>query len=310
MLSVVLHFSPPSNVDAIGLETMTLPSVSSRKSDRILTWAALALSAVCLLGLVWMPNNKRLTNEVRTEDTFQKVKSTKKILAGWVPYAPYVSLDPTTQKPKGFYVDIFSRVANEADIEVEWTETTWATMISDLKLGRIDVMAAPIFKTIPRAKEVRFTRSIDRFGLSAIVLSEARNVTSPLEFNDPSFTITVTQGEVGHEFALKHLPRANIQVLKAGDISLALVNVIEGRANVGICDSWTAAQFAKKHHDTVRDLFANRPFAQVGSGWIVRQEDQMLCEFLNTSIEYLQVNGEIQQLASMYDLPSLLENSK
>jgi ABC-type amino acid transport substrate-binding protein len=281
------------------------------KRTTILSWLAIFVSLCGLILTLSIRNIERPGDrEVTKIDSLARLKASRVIQAGWVPYAPYTSMDPVAGRPVGFYVDIFERMASEAGFKVQWIETTWATMIPDLKAQKFSVMASPIFKTIPRAQEVAFTRTIDRFGLSAIIAKDAPVIKNPLELNDPKFTVTVTQGEIGHEFAIRHLPKAKLQVLKSGDISLALVNVIEGRADAGICDSWTAAQFTEKHETRVRDLFHDQPFALVGASWFVKQGDHELCNFLNVAIEWLQINGEIEMMASKYQLPSIVESSK
>src|SRR6476620_489739 len=200
------------------------------------------------------------------------IKQTRVIRAGWAPYAPYSSLDSSTNKPQGFYIELFETVARESGLKIEWVETTWGTMISDLKAQKFQVMASPVFRTIPRAFEVSFTRSIDYFGYSAIVRKDDNRFHDLQDFDHEDVRLAVTQGEVGHEFAQRHLPKAKLVVHKTGDIALALADVIEGRADAGICDAWTAKQFAAEHQGRVHDLFAERPFNVVGAGWFVSQD--------------------------------------
>ncbi len=235
---------------------------------------------------------------------FETAIKNKKIVAGWAPYAPYASMNLQTKQPEGFYIELFNRMAKEAGIEVTWVETTWPNMIADLKSGRFQVMAAPVFRTIPRAEEVAFTRSIDYFGLSAVVRVNDQRFKEPSDFNRNDVTIAVTQGEVGHEFATRRLPNAKLNVHKSGDISLALVDVIEGRTDVGICDSWTAKLFTRAHEGQVKDLFADKPFNRVGAGWFVRQGEQDLLLFLNTSIDWLESSGTIEEVSKSYELAS------
>jgi ABC-type amino acid transport substrate-binding protein len=226
------------------------------------------------------------------------------IRVGWAPYAPYSSLDPATKKPQGFYIDLVADMARESGLKVEWVETTWGTMISDLKAQKFQFMGSPVFRTIPRALEVAFTRPIDFFGYSAIVRKGDSRFKNIEDLDRSGVRIAVTQGEVGHEFAQRHLPKAELIVHKTGDIALALVDVIQGKADAGICDAWTAKQFAAEHKDTVEDLFATRPFNVVGAGWFAAQDQSDLLQFLNTSIDWAESSGELRRIASTYNLPS------
>ncbi|HEX7241237.1 MAG TPA: ABC transporter substrate-binding protein [Longimicrobiaceae bacterium] len=237
-------------------------------------------------------------------DVLAQIKREKTIVAGWAPYPPYTSKNPSTGAVEGFYVDLFNRVALEGGLKVQWVETTWGTMIADLNTGKFQVMAAPVFRTVPRSLEVSFTRSIDYFGYSAVVRKAESRFRQIGDFNSPQVRIAVTQGEVGQEFAQRNLPRAQLVVHRSGDISLALVDVIQGRADVGIADAWTIKQFAAAHPNEVSDLFGERPFYNVGAGWFVRPRDGELLEFLNSSIDWLESTGTIRQIATRYELAS------
>jgi ABC-type amino acid transport substrate-binding protein len=234
-----------------------------------------------------------------------KVRAQHKIVAGWAPYAPYASKDIATGKVKGYYIDLFNRAAEEGGVQVEWVETTWSTMIADLHANKFEVMAAPVFRTVPRAIEVGFTKSIDYFGNSAVVRAGDVRFKNIADFNDPNVTIAVTQGEVGYDYAKRYLPKAKLVVHNSGDISLALIDVIQKRADAGICDAWTAREFAKQHAGAITDLFGNRPFNVVGAGWFVEPAQTEWLNFLNTEIDWLQSSGEADRIAGQYSLPSV-----
>jgi ABC-type amino acid transport substrate-binding protein len=237
-------------------------------------------------------------------NALQQIKRDRKVRAGWAPYAPYASRDPASGKVQGFYIDLFNRVAEEAKLEVEWVETTWPTMIADLGAGKFQVMAAPVFRTIPRSLEVAFSRPIDYFGYSAIVRAGDPRFKTLADFDKPDVKISVTQGEVGHEYVVRHLPKAVRIEHRSGDIALALVDVIESRADVGICDAWTAKQFAKQHAGKVVDLFGDNPFYNVGAGWFVRADELQLLRFLDSAIDWLESSGTLAEIAVGYELPS------
>lgn len=263
--------------------------------------SALTAGALLFCSVSCQPSQRSDRSE---QTTLAKIKADKKIIAGWAPYAPYASMNLQTKQPEGFYIDLFKKMASESELEIVWVETTWATMISDIKANRFQVMAAPVFRTIPRAKEIAFTRSIDYFGLSAVVRKDEKRFHEVTDFNGPEVTLAVTQGEVGYDFATRRLPKAKLAVHNTGDISLALVDVIQGKADAAICDSWTAKLFAREHNDSVLNLFEDKPFNRVGAGWFVRQNDTELLQFLNTAVDWLESSGTIIETARNYELAS------
>lgn len=240
------------------------------------------------------------------KSTLVQVRSTKKVKAGWAPYPPYCSINLSTGKVEGFYVDLFEAIAGEVGWKVTWVESTWGTMISDLKAGKFHVMAGPIFRTIGRATEVAFTVPIDYYGLSAIVRTGDNRFKEITDLNRSDVTIAVTTGEIGYDYSKRHLPKAKLIVKQTGDISLAMVDVVQKRADASIADFYTVRQFAEKHKGKVRDLFADEPFGVVGAGYFVLPGETEWLQFLNTSIEWLLSSGTTKELASKYDLPSFL----
>jgi ABC-type amino acid transport substrate-binding protein len=268
--------------------------------------STMAVTTAILCTLTFTFGCSAPKSDTQTISDLGAVKRDKKIVAGWAPYPPYSQKNPTNGKIEGFYISLFQSVADEAGIKVEFVETTWTTVISDLKSGRFQVMAAPVFRTIPRALEVDFTRPVDYFGLSAIVRNGDKRFSQLEDFNSKKIKIATVQGEVGWDFARRHLPQAELVVHQSGNISVALVDVLEGKADAGITDAWTVRQFAAAHPGKVTDMFGSRPFGLVGAGWIVRQDSSDLLRFLNTSIDWLESSGALHQIASGYDLPSFL----
>jgi ABC-type amino acid transport substrate-binding protein len=246
----------------------------------------------------------------QTASALEKIQQAKTIRAGWAPYPPYAERDPATGQVQGFYIDLFRRVGTESGLKIEFIETTWTTMIADLKTGKFDVMAAPVFRTIPRALEVSFTRPIDYFGLSAMVRSGESRFAKLDDFNRKGVRIATVTGEVGNDFARTHLPNAEIIAHSSGNISVALVDVIEGKADVGITDAWTIRQFVAAHANQTRDLFAKDPFDIVGAGWFVRTDANDLLNFLNSSIDWLDSSGALKETATKYQLASFLSKER
>lgn len=275
------------------------------KSNR-LAMLALLISIAAMIAAIMLPRSTEKQAPV-IESSFLTIRTKGTIIAGWAPYPPFSSVNASTKNPEGYYIDLFNKIAEEAGFKVEWVETTWGTMVSDLHANRFQVMAAPVFRTIPRAKEVWFSNTISYFGLSAVVRKDESRFKQLSDFNNQAVTIAVTQGEVGHDFATRHLPNAKLTVHKTGNISLALVDVIQGRADAGICDSWTARQFAREHQTEVRDLFGGKPFNRVGAGWFVRPGDIGLMMFLNTSIDWLHSTAYVEDAAKKYGLDLSVE---
>jgi ABC-type amino acid transport substrate-binding protein len=95
----------------------------------------------------------------------ERIEKTGEIHAGYGVYPPYTQEDPNTGKVSGLSVDLIEQIARDLNCKVVWHRLNWNTMSADLKRGTYDMIADPIFETIPRAREFAFT-PVSRFDLS------------------------------------------------------------------------------------------------------------------------------------------------
>src|SRR5207249_269036 len=82
----------------------------------------------------------------------ERIEKTGELHAGYGVYPPYTQEDPNTKKVSGFSVDLIEQIAKELKCKVAWHRLNWNTMSADLKRGEYDLIADPIFQTIPRAR--------------------------------------------------------------------------------------------------------------------------------------------------------------
>jgi ABC-type amino acid transport substrate-binding protein len=120
------------------------------------------------------------------------------------------------------------------------------------------------------------------------------------DLNDSNVRIAVNQGGANQRFAKHYCPEAKLTELST-DISQVLSEVIAGRADVAIADTWSVSKFADQNKQSVQILFAGRPLDVTAISWAVRPDETRLLEFLNTSIDYLHTSGQIREFEKRYD---------
>jgi len=228
-----------------------------------------------------------------------KVKASGKLKAGYIVYPPFVIKDPNSGHLSGYFIELMDAIAKEGAFSIDYEETNWGNMVTGLQTGKFDVVVSGIFATIPRAKEVTFTTPVLYVGISAIARKNDNRFTTVTDLAKKGLTIAVTNGEVGHEYAKKELLDAKLTVINTEDISRPMLEVVAGRADVALGDSMTAYRFAKQHPE-VRNVFANNPFFVFGTSLMVRQNDPEWANFLNTSIEHMELSGVTDKLEAKY----------
>lgn len=235
------------------------------------------------------------------QSVLQNIQRTKTINAGYIPYPPFVIVDPNTKKLSGYFIDLMNEiVANMGqDIKINYEETTWGTMVVGVQSGKFDVVVSGIFSTIPRSMQVTFTRPVMLVGLSAVARNDDTRFKTDEDLKKPGLTIAVTAGEVGHGYAKQFLPNAKLIVLDTPDITRPMLEVLAGRADIGIADSMSVYNFVDAHKGKAANVFADRPLYLYGTGLLLPRDLQWK-DFLDQAIDFLGYSKVLDRLEAKY----------
>ena len=234
------------------------------------------------------------------KSTFDNILEKDEITVCYMTWPPSVIKDPNTGELSGFIIDIFEEVAKDADLKVKYTESTWGGFPADLNTEKCDAAVAGIYPTIGRSTSVSFTKPFFYAGNGGVVKAGETRFKTIEDLNKEGVKIAVIQGEYGHIYTQKYLPKATLVVLEKGsDNTAPLVAVSSGQADVGLIMSDVIAGYVKIHPE-VKDLFADQPYSTTPIVWAVRQNDQELLNFLNNGIDYLKSVGFLDATAKKY----------
>jgi len=264
---------------------------------------AILLSVVAIVFSLVAINVSKQTSQ--GEDTLAKVQRTGKISACTVVDPPAVIKDAKTGTLSGHQIDALNLIAKKINATVEWSESTFGNVAAELQSKRCDIVVTDLFANVPRAAAVAFTRPpLFYIGESAVVKkgSPYAIVTNIYDFDKPNITIAVATGESGDVFVKENFTRAKVNRIdvESSDLTRFAVEVSAGRADIAIADSNTIRLYAAQHPEVV-DLFKDKPFALNPVGWAVRQDDTRWLDFINTSLQFLDTQGTLEQLEKQYD---------
>ena len=235
------------------------------------------------------------------QSILQKVQKNKVVHAGYIPYPPFVIVDPNTKKLSGYFIELMDAIVADMGqgIKIEYEETTWGTMVVGVQSGKFDVVVSGIFSTIPRAMQVTFTRPVMLVGLSAVARAGDNRFKTDADLRKPGLTIAVTAGEVGHSYAQKYLPNAKLIVLDTPDITRPMLEVLSGRADIGIADSMSVFNFVQAHKAKAANVFAERPLFLYGTGLLLPRDLQWK-DFMDQAINFLEYSKVLDRLEQKY----------
>jgi ABC-type amino acid transport substrate-binding protein len=236
----------------------------------------------------------------------ERINTSSELHAGYGVYPPYTQEDPNTKRVSGFSVEIIEQIAKELKCKVVWHRLNWNTMSADLKRGEYDVIADPIFQTIPRAREFAFTEPYAYFpdGIAVVRKGEDR-FTGFDSLDRQSITIAVGQGWASETLVKARFTKAKIVTVQTATDLLQLFNeVVAGRADVAVADGADAARFVKEHPDAVKALWMDSPPAAMPAGFALRPSDANGAEFLTVCLRNLKSTGVLDALAHKYEIQS------
>ena len=266
------------------------------KNNYLITTISIVAIILSLFALFRTPTNISSIEK----SAFDNILEKDEIIVCYITWPPSVIKDPNTGKLSGFIIDIFEEVAKDADLKVKYTESTWGGFPADLNTGKCDTAIAGIYPTIGRSTSVSFTRPFFYAGNGAVVKVGDNRFDSIDDLNKENIKIAVIQGEYGHIYAQKYLPEAELVVLeKSADLTMPLVAVTSGQADVGLSTSDVIKEYVANHPE-LKDLFANQPYSTTPITWAVRSDDQELLNFLNNAINYLEATGFLDATAKKY----------
>ncbi len=235
------------------------------------------------------------------ESVLQKVQRTKVIHAAYIPYPPFVIINPSTKEVSGYFIELMNEIVSRMGqgIKIEYEEASWGTMVVGVQSGKFDVVVSGIFSTIPRAMQVTFSRPVMLVGLSAVARSDDNRFKTAEDLKADGLNVAVTAGEVGHTYAQQYLPKAKLIVMDTPDITRPMLEVLSKRADVGIADSLSVYNFVSAHKDQVKNVFADKPLYLYGTGLMLPRDLQWK-DFIDQSISFLDYSGVLDRLEQKY----------
>jgi polar amino acid transport system substrate-binding protein len=250
------------------------------------------VAVVVMLLAMW-------STEASAAGALEKIVKEKTFNIGYIPSPPGAIRDPKTGEVSGYYVDTARTICDLMGVKPNFVESTWGTFVAGLQSGQFDLSIAATFATIPRALAVDFTKPIHYLGYSAIVRKGDPRFKTIADIDKPGIKVAVVQGAVGHEYAKQNFKNAQLTVLATSDLTAPFVEVSAKRVDVGIEDAWATRRYATVHPEVV-DLFSDKPYNVLPIAWAVRKGEPDLLTFMNTALDYMTINGRLDQLASKY----------
>lgn len=233
-------------------------------------------------------------------DTLEDIKQDSSVRIGYANETPfaYTALDgKVTGESPEIVRHIFERMGVET---IKPVLTEWGSLIPGLRAGRFDLIAAGMYITPERCKQVIFTDPHYRL-LDTLLVAEGnpKNLHSYEDIaNNPDVKIAIMSGTVNLGYA-REAGIKDAQILQVPDTTSQLRAVRTGRADAAIGTQLTMRGLADKAGDQVEaiDDFKDDP-ARAGYGALAfRPKDKALRDAVNAELK--QWLGSEEHLATV-----------
>lgn len=219
-------------------------------------------------------------------DTLEDIKDSSSVRIGYANETPfaYTALDGSVT---GESPEIVRKVFERMQIDtIKPVLTEWGSLIPGLRAGRFDLIAAGMYITPERCKQVLFTDPHYRL-LDTLLVAEGnpKNLRSYEDIaNNPDVKIAIMSGTVNLGYARKAGIKDS-QILQVPDTTSQLQAVRGGRADAAIGTQLTMKGLADKAGDDVEAIadFKDDP-ARAGYGALAfRPQDKALRDAVNAA---------------------------
>jgi len=274
----------------------------------VTTWAigisilALVISSIVFIGT---RNTAKYASQRDSLAAIQQSKVMKVCVAEWPPFS---QKDPTTGKYSGVDIDAMNLMAKALGADASYIDTTFGNMPAAIQSGTCDI-GTSLYVTPSRAAAIDFARPVLYGGDTALVRKGDTRFKTIEDLNKTGVKIATALGESGDIYAKANLTNATISSIDVGssDQSRFLLEVTSGRADIGIADYNTIANFAKAHPET-EVIFSDNPFNLSPDAYGVRHGDTNLLNFMNNTILTMQVNGTWSAIENKYGATAFHQN--
>jgi cyclohexadienyl dehydratase len=242
-----------------------------------------------------------LTN-ANAESRLQKVLKSGELRVGTTgDWDPMSMKDPSTNKYKGFDIDVMNELAKDMGVKVKFVPTDWKTIVSGITANRYDVSTS-VTKTPKRAEVAGFTTTYYKYGTVPLVLKKNLKKFSTWDsLNNNSVTIATTLGTSQEEKAKEFFPKSKLKSIEAP--ARDFQEVLAGRADGNITSSTEANKLVIKYPQLaiVPDGEKNPAFLAM----MVAKDDKVWNDYVSNWIKSKKTSGFFKSLLAKYNLKSL-----
>jgi len=257
----------------------------------------IVLSAASAFAVTHYAGPVSQTAQVK-ETAYQRVMRTGTLRCGYILAPTLLEKNVTTGTLSGLSYDVTEAMARALGIKTQWVEEVgYDGMFEGLKNGRYDMLCTPISPTPSRARAALFSRDFLYAPYYAYVRFDDTRFDNNLKaINDPAIKFAVLEGELSLTVKNEDFPKAAILSLASpADVSLVLLQVSSGKADVALATPALASPFMQNNPGKVRPV-QGLPVRMISASYAMAVGEDALKSLVDTTLNAMDATGATERL--------------
>ena len=209
-------------------------------------------------------------------------------------YLPFTSLDKTTQKFRGFDVDMADALGKALGVKVEYVQTAWPQLMKDFEADNFDIAMGGISITLDRQKKGAFSTPIMREGKTPIArCADKGKYETIADIDKPGTQVIVNPGGTNERFARANIRNAEIKVYN--DNVTIFDEIATGDADLMMTDASETRYQQKLHPGVLCAVHPDKPFDFAEKAYWL-QRDVALKAFVDQWLHIMTEDGGYRKI--------------
>jgi len=220
-------------------------------------------------------------------------EATKIRVATDATWKPFEYINEQTKEIEGFDVDLFTAIAEKANIEVEFINVAWDPLLAGMAQGTYDAAISSISITAERQKVMLFSDPYFAAGQLIAVRKDNTTITGKASLSGKK--VGVQLGTTGN-IEVNNIAGATAKPYD--DIGLAFQDLMNGQIDAVVCDNPVAVNYVGKNSTKLKmagDVFTDEQY-----GIAVAKGKEDLLKKINDGLKKVKAEGIIETLSKKW----------
>ena len=249
---------------------------------------AMILAAAMVLGLSACSAK---TNS-DSDDALKTVQSGKLIMATNAAFPPYEYVDDDGSTIIGIDAEIAALIAEELGLELQIEDMEFASILTAVQTGKVDIGLAGMTVTDERLQNVNFSSTYAK-GVQSVIVKEDSDIQSVDDL--AGHMIGVQESTTGHIYCEDDFGAENVEAFPTG--ANAVQALLSGKVDCVVIDNNPAKEYVKANEGL---KILDTAYAEEDYAAAISKDNEALLEAFNKVLDEKIADGTVQEIIDKY----------